>query len=248
MKRKMCVCFVLLFALFNSSSMAEQIRLSAAGSLTDVIKEIVADYRSVQPDDNIFLNIASSGALARQIIAGAPADIYISANPKWMRHLQQQQLIGAEADRILVRNSLVFVGMNDGVKRLGDLSTLERISLGSPASVPAGKYAEQALRKAGLYTQLQSGQRLILAKDVRQALLYADRGEVDGAFVYRTDALLVKKAKILFVVPQKMYPPVLYPAAVTQEGMGKKAVEGFFSYLFSTDAQKVFSKYGFIIE
>lgn len=249
MKEKMIVglCFVLLLVSFVSSAEAEEIRLSSAASLTDAVKEIVAAYQASRPEHTILANFASSGALAKQISAGAPADIYISANPKWMRHLQQKELIGADVERILVQNSLVFVGMSGGAKRLAELVSLGRIALGSPASVPAGKYAEQALQKAGLYTQLQEGKTLILAKDVRQALLYADRGEVDGAFVYRTDALLAQQAQILFVVPQELYPPVLYPAAITKEGAGKKAAEEFFAYLFGLPARKIFAKYGFVI-
>lgn len=249
MKEKLFIglCLVLLLVSFTASADAGEIRLSAAASLTDAVKEIVADYQKAHPENTILVNFASSGALAKQITAGAPADVYISANPKWMQHLQQNGLISTGVERILVQNSLVFVGITEGAKTLRDLPALERIALGSPASVPAGKYAEQALNKAGLYTQLQDGEKLILAKDVRQALLYADRGEVDGAFVYRTDALLAKQAQILFAVPQEFYPQVVYPAAMTKEGQGKKVVEEFFSYLLSLPARKVFGKYGFVI-
>ena len=95
--------------------------------------------------------------------------------------------------------------------------------------------------------QLLEGQNLILAKDVRQALLYADRGEVDGAFVYRTDALLAKQAKILFSVPQELYPRVVYLAALTKAGKGNPAAGDFFNYLFSGPARQLFAKYGFVL-
>jgi len=98
----------------------------------------------------------------------------------------------------------------------------------------------------GVYPILQQQQKLILTKDVRQALLYADRGEVDGAFVYRTDALLVKRAEILFVVPQELYPQVVYPAALTKAGADNAAAKEFFAFLFSEYAQDLFKKYGFV--
>jgi len=240
-------CFVLLFIPLVGVAAAEDISLSSAASLTEALKEIVADYQAVHPENKVLPNFASSGALAKQIAEGAPADIFISANPKWMQHLQQQELIAAAAERILARNSLVFVGMPNGAKTLHDLPGLARIALGSPASVPAGKYAEQALTKAGLYAQLQAEKKLIQTKDVRQALLYADRSEVDGAFVYRTDALLAQQAQILFAVPQELYPEVVYPAALTREGNSKKTAAEFFAFLFSPSAQQIFTKYGFAV-
>jgi molybdate transport system substrate-binding protein len=165
-----------------------------------------------------------------------------------MQYLQQQGLIDAQANRVLVQNSLVFVGLAGAATSLADLSKLARIALGSPKSTPVGRYAEQAMTNAGLYAQLQQEQKLIFAKDVRQALLYADRGEVDGAFVYQTDAMLAKQAKILFEVPQQLYPQVVYPAALTSTGAEKTAAKIFFEYLFSKTAGQVFTKFGFVTQ
>jgi len=249
MKNKLFFSFslLLLLVVFSASADAEEVRISAAASLTEAVKELVVDYQKNHPDIKILPNFASSGALAKQISAGAPADIYISANPKWMEYLQQQGLMVDSSTQVLVRNSLVFVGMQGEVSSLSDLLTLQRIALGSPKSTPVGRYAEQALSKVGLYPQLVAEQKLILAKDVRQALLYADRGEVDGAFVYQTDALLAKQAKILFAVPQELYSPVAYPAALTKTGSEENAASQFLSYLFSRQAQQVFVNYGFVI-
>lgn len=246
------VHFSLLLTLFvtfsvTQAALAAEVRISAAASLTDVVKELIAGYRQSHQEVKLLPNFASSGALANQIAAGAPADIYISANPKWMDYLQQQGLIGAGAEQILVHNSLVFVGApNSGVTSLQGLPGLQRIAIASPKSAPAGKYAEQALTAAGLYPQLLDKSKLVLAKDVRQALLYADRGEVDGAIVYRTDALLARQAKILFAVPQTLYPQVEYPVALTRSGAGKKAAQPFLDYLLGDDARQVFKKYGFV--
>jgi molybdate transport system substrate-binding protein len=238
---------ILLFAAFTIPADADEVRISAAASLTDAVKELVIGYQRQYPEIKLLPNFASSGALAKQIYAGAPADIYISANPKWMDYLQQQALIDVASEQVLVQNSLVFVGVQPLVSTISELPKLQRIALGSPKSTPVGRYAEQALSKAGLYSRLLTGQKLILAKDVRQALLYAERGEVDGAFVYRSDALLAKQAKILFAVPQELYPLVVYPAALTKTGIEKSAAKQFFAYLHSNAAQQIFRKYGFLI-
>jgi molybdate transport system substrate-binding protein len=157
-------------------------------------------------------NFAASGTLARQIGAGAPADLFISADRQWMDHLVSEKRIVPGTVRVLAQNSLVFLGRPGGsVRSLADLTSLQRIALCSPGSSPAGRYAEQVLKKAGLYPDLQQNKRLVLAKDVLQARLYAERGEVDGAFVFRTDALLAKQARILFEVPADLHEAVAYP-------------------------------------
>lgn len=241
-------CLVGLNAFAADRVAAEKLRLSVAASLTDAFKQLVADYQMQNPDVTLLPNFASSGALAKQIAAGAPADIYISANPKWLQFLQEQGLIAADAAQILAHNSLVFVGQpGTAVKTLDDLSKLEKLALCSPKSSPAGRYAEQAMSTAGIYAELRAASKLVLAKDVRQALLYADRGEVDGAFVYHTDALLAQQAKILFTVPPHLYPQVTYPAAVTMAGAGSALARGFFDYLFSVKARQILEHHGFLL-
>lgn len=228
-------------------ALAEEVRISAAASLTEVIKELVGTYQQSHPADRLLATFASSGALAKQIVAGAPADIYIAANPQWMDYLQQQGLIAAGSEQILLRNRLVFVGPPDSnINSLEALRSLPLIAIASPKSAPVGEYAEQAMTAAGIYPQLLAGHKIIFAKDARQALLYAERGEVDGAFVYHTDALLARRVKQLFVVPQELYPQVVYPAALTQQGADKLAAQRFLRYLSGNAARQVFQNYGFI--
>jgi len=250
MKNSLICCLILLlvFVCLTVSASAEKVHISAAASLTEAVKELVDNFHQNHSDIELLPNFASSGALAKQIYAGAPADIYISANPKWMDYLQQQELISVSSHEVLVQNSLVVVSTaGNPINSLQQLTEFSRIAICSPKSSPAGKYAEQALTAAGLYSQLLAEHKLILAKDVRQALLYADRGEVDAAFVYRTDALLAAQAQILFAVPQEFYLHVVYPAALTIEGAKKSDAEMFFKYLFGESAQAVFKKYGFVI-
>ncbi|MDD2468434.1 MAG: molybdate ABC transporter substrate-binding protein [Desulfobulbus sp.] len=224
----------------------EQIRLSVAASMTDVTKEIIAQYNAAGNKVSVVPNFGPSGGLAKQINQGAPADIYISANKKWMSFLRDEKKIDPSSETVLAQNTLVFVGTkNPAVTKMADILALKQIAIGSPKSVPAGEYAAQAMEKAGIYQQMQQGNKLAMAKDVRQALAYADRGETAGAFVYKTDALLATQAVILFEVPQDLYAPVTYPIALTIEGAANKAAKTFYDYLLGPEAAKLFVKYGF---
>lgn len=229
-----------------ASAQAQTINLSVAASMTDAFNAIIAGFTVQHPDAEFQANFASSGSLAKQIEQGAPADLYVSANAKWMKYLLEKQLIEAGSERVFAYNKLVFVGEKKATDlSLESLVTLERIALGSPQSVPAGQYARQALEKAGIYATLEQDKKLIMAKDVRQALIYADRGEVDGAFVYKTDALLATKAEILFVVPDNLYDRVAYPMALTVTGAKKGLVQSFYAYLSSPQTIAILTKYGF---
>lgn len=227
---------------------AEELRLSVAASMTDLFKEIKFNFVKLHPDVKLAINFGPSGGLAKQINQGAPADLYVSANPKWMNFLIEQKKIRETAKTVFAHNSLVFVGYSSkGVSSLADLVKLTRIGLGSPKSVPAGQYAKQAMDKSGLYNRLLAEGKLVMAKDVRQALIYADRGETDGSFIYKTDALLAKQAVILFDVPQKLYDRVTYPLALTLEGEKKSSAQEFVSYLATSEAAVSIKKYGFTL-
>lgn len=228
---------------------AETVHLSAAASMTDALKEIITSFTNTHPEAQVRPNFASSGSLAKQIEQGAPADVYISANPKWMNYLVKQQRIASGTARIFAYNKLVFVGEKRATPlTLKEITKLERIAIGSPKSVPAGQYAKQALQHAKIYTALAQQRKLVMAKDVRQALLYADRGEVDGAFVYQTDAVLARNAKILFTVPDDFYDRVAYPLGLTVDGIKKGAAKALYEYMSSTEAQAVLQKHGFEVD
>lgn len=237
----------LLLSLFIlSPALAADVHLSVALGLRDVFTELMAGYDQKEPDVTLLPNFASSGALARQISGGAPADIYVSAHPQWMNYLVEKQLVPADQARIFAYNSLVFVGRDDlDVSSLEDITRLRRIAIGSPQSVPVGQYAEQALRAAGLYEKVRNN--LILAKDVRQALVYADLGEVDGAFVYKTDALLAKEAIILLEVPQSLYNKVTFHVAPTTAGSSSPQALAFFDFLQTVEARSILKKFGFVL-
>ncbi|MCW5206315.1 molybdate ABC transporter substrate-binding protein [Desulfobulbus sp. F5] len=230
---------------------AETVHLSVAASMTDACKEIITAYAVKQPETKVLPNFGASGGLAKQIEQGAPADIFISASTEWVKYLLEKQLAGQEASRIFAFNSLVFIGSPKAAETdldLNKLSTLDRIAIGNPNNVPAGQYAKQALERAGTYAALEQGKKLALTDDVRQALMYAEQGEVDGAFVYKTDAQLAKNAKILFTVADTLHDKITSPMLLTASGAKNEAAKAFFEYLASAEAKAVLEKYGFEVE
>lgn len=242
------VLLLTLFVLCAVPLQAAEISISAAASLKEVINEISANYGKKHSEATFTANYGGSGQLAKQIENGAPADIFISANKEWMEYLTKKNRVDQKNIRPFTENVLVFAGRpQSGVTRLQDLARLDRIAIGSPKSVPAGEYAVAALHKAGMYKQLEK--KLVMAKDVRECLLYAERGEVDGAFVYKTDVLqAAHKARILFVVPQEAVPPIRYPMAIITTGSGKAESAAFFTYLQSAEAKAVLARHGFTVK
>jgi molybdate transport system substrate-binding protein len=233
--------------LLGTAAFGGEVNLSIAASLKDVINELGGNFSRQNADIKFLKNYGASGALAKQIENGAPADIFISANWEWMEYLQNKKLMSNPSIWTFAYNTLVFVGPADKkVSGLQDLLKLEKIAIGSPKSVPAGEYAMEALKKAGMENQLEK--KLVMAKDVRECLMYAERGEVDGAFVYKTDALQAKQVKILFEVPKDLYPRVTYPRGLTAAGSKNKDAEGFYRYLKGEDAKAALAKYGFALK
>lgn len=250
MKKKCRLNIFVLFVvlMFGAQAQAGQIRVSAAKSMSNLCNNLIVQFQTKYPEAKIVPNFASSGALAKQIEQGAPADIYISANPKWMAHLVEKGKIKMDTKKIFAYNTLVFVGKPGAdVHAMNDLQKLTRVALGSPSSVPAGQYAKQAMDKVGIYDEMLKKGQLIMAKDVRQALIYADRGETDGAFVYKTDAMLAIGAKVLFEVPIELYNRVTYPVAMTKESEGNADAELFYDYITSEAAHPELVRLGFTL-
>lgn len=223
---------------------AAEVHVMAAASLKEAVDELSHRFAGKHPGVRFLKNYGGSGSLAKQLENGAPVDIFISANVQWVDYLKQKNLLPAQGTANFTYNTLVFAGIpGTRVSALNDLLKLERVAIGSPKSVPAGEYAMQAIKRAGIDKQLQK--KLVMAKDVREALMYAERGEVDGALVYRSDALQAKKAKILFAVPQHLYARVVYPMALTAAGSGNRDARAFYKYLLGAEAKGVLAKYGF---
>jgi molybdate transport system substrate-binding protein len=236
--------FIGLFLFWSSAVFADEVWISAAASMKDVMTESAKIYRKKNPSVSIVGNFGASGALAKQIENWAPTDIFVSANREWVDYLTKKKFLLPEKICPFAYNTLVFVGKGT-VKNFPDLVNLGRIAIASPRSAPAGAYAMEALERSGWLEKLKK--KLIMARDVREALAYAEREEVDGAFVYRTDALLAKEAKILFVVPSKFHAPILYPLAMTRKGSAKKGAIAYYHFLQGNEVRGALKRYGFTV-
>jgi molybdate transport system substrate-binding protein len=237
------VISLLCLVLLATPVFAGDVNLFIAASLKEVINELSDSFVKRNPGVKFIKNYGASGALAKQIENGAPSDIFVTANLEWMDYVKNKKLVDSASIGTFTYNTLVFAGAPGKASTMQDLVKLDRIAIGSPKSVPAGEYAAEAFKKAGIDKQLEK--KLVMAKDVRECLMYAERGEVDGAFVYKTDALLAKQAKILFTVPQDLYPRVTYPMSLTVTGAKNRDAAAFFAYLHSDEAKSVLTKYGF---
>jgi molybdate transport system substrate-binding protein len=248
MKKRIVALIVMLWnlLLLPAALGGGEIRIFAAASLKEVLTEIAGAYGKDHPDTKILPNFGASGTLARQIDNGAPADLFLSAGQEWMDFLVERNRIGKTAVSVFACNSLVFCVPDAGATKPGkmeDLPALGRIAIGSPKSVPAGAYAMEALKNAGVVAGVEG--KLVLARDVREALAYAERGEVDGAFVYRTDVLPGRGASIFFVVPRSLYSRVTYPMAPTAEGAGNPEAAAFHRFIGSAEAKRSLERRGF---
>jgi len=238
----LALSFVLLLAV---SAVAADINMSVAASLREVVTELSDSFAKRNAGVRFLNNFGASGALAKQIENGAPADLFFSANQEWMNYLKEKKLVDDKNIATFAYNVLVFAGKPDlKISRLQDIVKLNKVAIGSPASVPCGQYAVEAFKKAGIEKQLEG--KLVMARDVRETLLYAERGEVDGAFVYKTDVQeIARNVKILFVVPQEYYSRVSYPMGLTIVGSKKAEAVAFFNFLQSAEAKAVLAKHGF---
>ena len=239
--------FVAALALHNAN--AAEVNVYAAASLTDVMKEIAANYEK-ESTDKIVFNFGASSLLARQIIERAPADIFFSADEAKMDDLQKAGLIATETRRDLLSNSLVIVVPNDSQLAIASpdelLTKTQKIAIADPRAVPAGIYTKEYLSGLGLWDKLQS--EMVPTENVRAALAAVESGDVDAGFIYKTDANISKKVKIAFSVPVEKGPKIRYPIAIVKEANNKSAAEGFLRYLESAKAQTLFGRYGFIVK
>lgn len=240
------VLMTTMVALFCPSIlMAAEVRVFAAASLKEALNELCDGFTKGHPGIRFARNYGASGMLAKQIENGAPADIFIPASSEWIEYLKTEKMVDHASISTLAYNTLVFVGMPGKASAMADLPRLKRIAIGSPRSVPAGEYAMEALARAGIEKRMAG--KLVMGRDVRECLMYAERGEVDGALVYRTEALQATQVKVLFAVPQELYRRIAYPMALTAAGAGNRDATAFLGYLRSKEAQAVLVRYGFAV-
>jgi molybdate transport system substrate-binding protein len=232
---------------------AQELTVFAAASLTDAMKDVSAQWAQAGHSP-LRLSFGSSSTLARQIEQAAPANLFASADLKWMDFLADKKLIVPETRTDLLSNDVVLVVPADkprhvtigpGFDILGLLGPNGRIATGDPKHVPIGIYAEQSLRKLGLWESVEP--RLARTEDVRAALLLVERGEAPAGFVYATDAAASKGVMIAGTFPANSHDPVTYPFAVVKSGDTPEA-RALMKYLSGPQAREIFAKRGFKVE
>jgi molybdate transport system substrate-binding protein len=243
---------ILLFALAGiAQAEPREVTVYGAASLTNALQDIGAKF-SAGGGAKVKFSFAASSLLARQIEAGADADIFFSADTEWMTYLADRRLIQTATRKDVLGNHLVLVAPTNSTvvldikpgfplaQALGD----GRLAIADPDSVPAGKYARQALTSLGVWGSV--AERLVRAENVRVALTYVARGEAPLGIVYETDAKAEPKVKVAGTFPDDSHEPIVYPAALTVHGTSGEA-KAFLSFVQGGEAADVFRHYGFVV-
>lgn len=239
--------FWLVGGLLCGAAAGAELTVSAAASLGPALREIVPLFEAAHPGERVRLNLGASGALLQQIATGAPVDVFASADEETMDQAQVRGLVRAADRRTLVHNRLVVAVASDRAasatpRTLAEVAALPRVAIGLPASVPAGRYARGALEAAGLWARIEP--QLVGAQNVRQALDYVARGEVDAGFVYASDvAIAGGRARAAFEVPTPT--PIRYPIAALA-GASPMA-QRFVDFTLTPAARMVFARHGFVL-
>jgi molybdate transport system substrate-binding protein len=232
-----------------ATSPAADLTVFAAASLTDSLKELGANYEK-ETGQKVVFNFEASSMLARQIMEGAPADIFFSADETQMDRLAAKGLIDPATRRDRLGNTLVVVVPKDSglqIQSAGDLAgdSVKQIALADPKSVPAGVYAKAWLTKVKLWDELSP--KVVPTENVRAALAAVASGNVDAGVVYKTDAAISKSVKVVYEVPRADGPDIRYPMAVVKASAEPVAAKKLVDYLDSDDAAVIFKRYGFSI-
>src|SRR5262245_44687636 len=228
---------------------AQEMTLSVAISMKDAVEELGRTFTGRQPGVTLRYNFGSSGELQKQIEAGAPIDVFVSAAQRQMDELDEKGLIVKDSRRNFARNVLTIIKPTDSrldLSKPQDMldARVGRIVIGNPKTVPVGQYAEESLRALGLWDRLQP--KIVLAENVRQALEYVTRGEVDAGFVYTTDAATrTDRVKEAFRPGEETYRPVIYPVAVVASSRQPALSRAFIELLGSAEGQTVLARLGF---
>ena len=228
---------------------AQELTLSVAISMKEAIETLGRTFTVRQPGVTLRYNFGASGELQKQIEAGAPIDVFVSAATRQMDELEQKKLILSDTRRAFARNVLVVVTPADSGRDLTAIADLldarvTRVAIGNPKTVPAGQYAQESLRAVGAWDRL--GPKLIFAENVRQVLEYVARGEVDAGFVYATDVPTAgPRVREAFRPGEDTYPPVVYPVAVVAGSRQERLARAFVQLLTGAEGQAALRGLGF---
>jgi molybdate transport system substrate-binding protein len=227
----------------------QELTFSVAISMKDAVEALGRRFTEARPGVVLRYNFGSSGELQKQIEAGAPVDLFISAASRQMDELERKRLVDPATRRVFARNVLVVVKPRDSAFDLAkpaDLldARIRTIVVGNPRTVPVGQYSEESLRALGLWDRVRT--KLVFAENVRQALDYVARGEVDAGFVYATDAALrTREVREAFRPAADTYRPVVYPAAVVRDSKHPRLAQEFITVLLGAEGQAALERLGF---
>jgi molybdate transport system substrate-binding protein len=227
----------------------EKVTVFAAASLKNALDDVNAAWKA-DTGKQAQISYESSGTLAKQIESGAPADIFVSADLKWMSYVSDKNLTKKDSEVKLLGNQIVLVAPKDSTltATIGpdfDLAGLlgdGRLAIGDVKSVPAGTYAKAALEKLGVWASVES--KVAQAANVRAALKLVATGEAALGIVYATDAVAEPNVKVIGTFPEDSHPAIVYPAAILADSKNADA-EAFFKYMQSPKAKQLFEKQGF---
>jgi len=228
---------------------AQELTLSVAISMKEAIEPLGRRFAGYQPGVMLRYNLGASGDLQKQIEAGAPIDVFVSAAARQMDELERKRLILSDTRRVFARNVLVVVMPADSGRDLTAVADLldarvTRVAIGNPKTVPAGQYAQESLRAAGVWDRL--GPKLVFGENVRQVLEYVARGEVDAGFVYATDLQAAgPRVRAAFRPGEETYPPVVYPVAVVAGSRHVALARAFVELVAGAEGQAVLRRLGF---
>jgi molybdate transport system substrate-binding protein len=230
----------------RSDELSGKVLVFAAASTTDALDEIRAEFERLHPAVKVRMSFAASSALAQQIRAGAPADVFLSASHQWADAVGE--LVARRRD--LLGNTLVVVVPVKSSLRIERPEALagagvRRLAIADPRAVPAGIYARQALEKLGLWKTLQP--RLAGGADVRQALKFVETGAADAGIVYSTDAATARKVRIAMSLDAGLTEPIRYPLVLLKQAEGNAAAAAFYEFLTLEPARAVFERHGFLV-
>ena len=247
--RQVCSIAALFLMTAPPAASADNIVVSAAASLTDALKEIGRMYQSKSKNRVTFV-FASSSTLARQIEAGAPADVFFSADVQTMNALERNGRLEPGTRKQLLSNQLVIIVPADKPTLVNSPEDLldprvRRIALAEPSSVPAGVYTKAYLESLGLWDKVKP--KVVPVLDVRATLASVESANVEAGLVYKTDAASSKRVKTVFEVPIGKGPKIIYPVAILKESKSKAAAKEFLNVMVSPSGSDVFRRYGFVV-
>jgi molybdate transport system substrate-binding protein len=237
---------VLVLSVMLAQGSGPPLTVSAAVSLTEALEEAATAYRAAGGTAVIF-NFGGSNTLARQILNGAPADVFISADEAQMDVVEKAELVVAGTRAAIVTNSLVLVAdPRSPVTAVTDLGAAEvrRIAIGDPAAVPAGVYARQYLERIGQWTRVE--RKIVPVPTVRAALTAVQNGSADAAFVYATDARIAPALRVVATISGSQAPRIVYPGCVVKTTPRRAEAAKFLQFLRTAPARAIFERHGFV--